>query len=212
MDAARRVETVQAVLDEHVGDPEVPLHHRDAFTLLVAVVLSAQCTDARVNMVTPALFRAAPDPARLAALGEAQILSYIRTCGLAPTKARNLAALGRVLCERHGGAVPPDADALQALPGVGRKTASVVRVTAFGIPAMPVDTHIFRCARRWGLSQGKDVRQVERDLCAVLPPSAWGRFHLQVIHFGRRWCTARAHRDDACPMCARLGDNAGSGG
>lgn len=208
----QRLDVAQRVLDDTVGDPAIPLHHRDRFTLLVAVVLSAQCTDARVNLVTPALFEVAPDPAALAELGVERVLSLIRTCGLAPTKARNLVALGQQLVARHGGSVPSDFASLEALPGVGHKTASVVRVQGFGIPAMPVDTHIFRCARRWGLSRGRTVEAVERDLCRLVPEPSWGRFHLQVIAFGRGWCTARGHEVQRCPMCARLGDSAKPGG
>lgn len=204
-DRLERAREVSRRLDALVGTPLVPLDHTDPFTLLVAVVLSAQCTDARVNLVTPGLFRAAPDPASLARLGVPAVLEHIRTCGLAPTKAKHLVALSQQLVDLHAGVVPRDLDSLEALPGVGHKTASVVRVQAFDIPAMPVDTHVFRCARRWGLSDGSTVVAVERDLCALFEPRTWGRIHLQMIVVGRRWCAARGHDSTACPMCENLG-------
>jgi endonuclease-3 len=193
---------IQAILDRLYPQPPIPLDHRDPFTLLVAVVLSAQCTDARVNLVTPRLFRHAPTAAHLARRSPAAILADIRTCGLAPTKARNLRALAIDLVERHGGAVPADFAALEALPGVGHKTASVVMAQAFGIPAFPVDTHIHRLAARWGLSNGQDVVRTERDLKRVFPRDAWIRVHLQLIYFGREHCPARGHDPAVCPICA----------
>ena len=171
-------------------------------TLLVAVVLSAQTTDKKVNEVTPDLFRAAPTPAALAALPEAEIRHLIRQIGLANTKAKNLKKLGELLVERHGGEVPADFDALEALPGVGHKTASVVMAQAFGVPAFPVDTHIHRLAARWGLSSGKNVAETERDLKAVFPKETWNKLHLQIIFFGREHCPALYHDLDACPICA----------
>ncbi|RYE86740.1 MAG: endonuclease III, partial [Myxococcales bacterium] len=176
--------------------------HADAYQLLVAVALSAQTTDARVNLVTPGLFQLAPDPAHLGRLDEAQILEHIRTCGLAPTKARNLRRLGQLLVERHGGVVPPDQDALEALPGVGHKTASVVMAQAFGVPSFPVDTHIHRLAARWGLSAGTTVEQTEADLKALYPTERWNKLHLQIIYFGRSYCPARGHDAEACPVCS----------
>lgn len=210
-----RAEIVRRGLDEAVPDPAIPLDHRDPFTLLVAVVLSAQCTDVRVNLVTPALFAVAPDPARMWALGETEVLRHIASCGLAPTKARNLVALSRQLVEQHGGEVPSDAAALEALPGVGHKTAGVVRVQAFGVPAFPVDTHVARLAVRWGLSPGgpgaAGLLRVEADLQRVWEPALWRRAHLQMIWFGRTFCPARGHRVEACPICARLAEGEATG-
>jgi endonuclease III len=189
-------------LAELYPETPVPLDHRDAFTLLVAVALSAQTTDRKVNEVTPALFAIAPDPAAMAALPVEQILACIRTLGLAPTKARNLSAMSRLLLERHQGQVPSSEAELEALPGVGHKTASVVRAQAFGIPAFPVDTHIHRLAARWGLSDGSSVERTERDLKALFPKESWNALHLRFIFFGREHCPARGHRPEACPICS----------
>lgn len=202
MDRAAKAERIQRVLDALYPDPPIPLRHRDPFTLLVAVVLSAQATDRKVNEVTPALFAAAPTPAAMAALGRERIRELIAPIGLTSRKAAALEGLSRLLGERHGGAVPADLAALEALPGVGHKTASVVMAQAFGVPAFPVDTHIHRLARRWGLSEGRNVIQTERDLMALFPEDAWNRLHLQLIHFGREHCPARAHDPAACPICA----------
>jgi endonuclease-3 len=193
---------IQAVLDSLYPAAPVPLAHEDPFQLLVAVVLSAQCTDARVNLVTPALFAAAPNAAALAALPTPRILRAIRTCGLAPTKARNLKALAQQLVALHGGAVPKTFAELEALPGVGHKTASVVLSQGFGIPAFAVDTHIHRLAARWGLSSGRNVVETERDLKALFPEASWGTVHLQIIYFGREHCPALRHEAAACPICA----------
>jgi endonuclease-3 len=198
---AEKAERIQAILEDLYPDPPIPLDHRDPFTLLVAVLLSAQTTDARVNLVTPDLFRRAPTPDALAELPEAEILSLIRTCGLAPAKARNLSRLGRLLVERHGGQVPADFAALEDLPGVGHKTASVVMAQAFGVPAFPVDTHIHRCAARWGLSDGSSVERTERDLKALFPKPRWNDLHLQIIHFARAHCPALYHDLASCPIC-----------
>lgn len=197
-----RAARISAILDERFPAPAIPLTHDDPFQLLVAVVLSAQTTDARVNLVTPALFARAPDAAALADTSEAAILAAIRTCGLAPTKAKNLRALAQALVRDHGGAVPRDFAALEALPGVGHKTASVVMAQAFGVPAFPVDTHIHRLAARWGLSSGKDVVTTERDLKRAFAPDTWNLRHLQIIYFGRSHCPARGHVIAACPICA----------
>jgi endonuclease-3 len=188
-------------LDELYPEPPIPLGHDDAFTLLVAVLLSAQTTDKKVNEVTPALFAAAPTPAAMAALGEDEILRFIRSIGLAPTKAKNLRAMSRLLVERHEGVVPSDEPSLEALPGVGHKTASVVRAQAFGLPAFPIDTHIHRLAARWGLSSGKNVETTEAALKAVFPENEWIRRHLQIIYFGRDYCPAVRHDLSACPIC-----------
>ena len=198
----RKTARILAILDELYPDPAIPLAHKDAYTLLVAVLLSAQCTDARVNQVTPGLFAVADTPEAMARLPVATIRKQIRTCGLAPTKARHLAALSRILVERHGGRVPRDLQALEALPGVGHKTASVVMLQAFGVPAFPVDTHIHRLAGRWGLSGAKNVAMTERDLKRLYPPERWGKLHLQIIYFGREHCPARGHDFASCPICA----------
>lgn len=202
MKRAEKAARIQEILDGLYPEIPVPLDHRDAFTLLVAVLLSAQTTDVRVNLVTPALFAAAPDPASLAALGAEGILEHIRTCGLAPTKARNLARLGQLLVERHGGQVPRSFEELEALPGVGHKTASVVMSQAFGVPAFPVDTHIHRLAARWGLSDGSSVERTERDLKALFERERWNDAHLQIIWFGREHCPARGHDLSTCPICS----------
>lgn len=193
---------IQATLDRLYPAAPIPLDHEDPFTLLVAVVLSAQCTDKKVNEVTPALFARARTPEAMAGLSPDEVLAIIRPLGLAPTKAKNLVALSRILVERHGGRVPQDWEALEALPGVGHKTASVVMAQAFGVPAFPVDTHIHRLAARWGLSSGKNVEQTERDLKALFPEEAWGRLHLQIILFGREHCPARGHDPARCPICS----------
>lgn len=202
MRRSEKAERIRKILDRLYPDPAVPLGHQDPFTLLVAVLLSAQCTDQRVNQVTPALFRAARTPAAMAALPVARIRSLIRSCGLAPTKARNLRALSQVLVREYGGKVPRSLAALESLPGVGHKTASVVLSQAFGEPTFPVDTHIHRLASRWGLSRGRDVEQTERDLKRLFPREAWGRLHLQMIFFGREHCPARGHDLAACSICS----------
>jgi endonuclease III len=197
-----RAARIGDLLDRLYPMPPIPLVHGDPFTLLVAVVLSAQCTDVRVNQVTPALFARAATPAALAALPVRSIEAIIRPCGLAPAKARHLKALSRLLLERHGGAVPRSFVELEALPGVGHKTAGVVMVQAFGVPAFPVDTHIHRLAGRWRLSRARNVAEVERDLKALYPMERWGDRHLQIIYFGREHCPARAHDPRGCPICS----------
>ena len=194
------LEQLQAAYPE----PGCPLQHRDPFTLLVAVMLSAQCTDARVNKVTPALFAAAPTPQAMAAMSWQEVREYIATCGLTEIKARRLVATAELLVERHGGQVPSTFEELEALPGVGHKTASVVMSQAFGHPAFPVDTHIFRLARRWRLSRGKTVEKVEQDLKKIFPRDVWNRLHVQMVLWGREHCPARGCRP-ACPICAALG-------
>jgi endonuclease-3 len=199
---AEKAERVRKVLDRLYPEVGIPLEHEDPFTLLVAVVLSAQCTDARVNQVAPQLFALARTPEQMARLPVARIQRVIRSCGLAPAKARAIAGLSRILVREHGGRVPRSFEALEALPGVGHKTASVVMVQAFGVPAFPVDTHIHRLAARFGLSRARNVAETERDLMRLYPPEAWGRVHLQLIHFGREWCPARGHDPAACPICS----------
>ncbi len=202
MTQAERAARIMQILDEKFPTPSIPLDHGDPFQLLVAVVLSAQCTDARVNLVTPALFARAPDARAMATMSPAEIQRYIRTCGLAASKAKNLAATARAIAHDHGGAVPRDFDELEALPGVGHKTASVVMAQAFGEPAFPVDTHIHRLAGRWGLSRARSVEEVERDLKRIFPRERWNALHLQIIYFGRTYCPARGHDPAQCPICS----------
>jgi len=192
---------IQTILDELHPAPPVPLEHRDPYTLLVAVLLSAQCTDARVNLVTPALFARAADPLAMSQLPVATIQHCIRSCGLAPQKARAIQAMSRLLVEHHDGQVPADLAALERLPGVGHKTASVVMAQAFGVPSFPVDTHIHRLAWRWGLSNGSSVERTERDLRRSFPREHWNKLHLQIIYFGRSHCPARGHEPARCPIC-----------
>jgi endonuclease-3 len=202
MTRAEKARRIEAILDRLYPDTEVPLRHEDSFTLLVAVLLSAQCTDERVNQVTPALFAAAATPADMAKLGVPRIRRLIRSCGLAPSKAKNIAALSKILVQRHAGVVPQDFEALEALPGIGHKTATVVMNQAFGHPAFAVDTHIHRLAGRWGLSRARNVVETERDLKRLFPPERWGRLHLQIIYFGREHCPARGHDLRECPVCS----------
>jgi endonuclease-3 len=199
---SEKARRIREVLNHFYPDPPIPLDHSDPYTLLVAVALSAQTTDVRVNLVTPALFAKAPNPAAMAALSEAEILELIRTVGLAPTKARNLKRAAEMLVEQFDGEVPADIEALERLPGVGHKTASVVMIQAFGVPAFPVDTHIHRLAQRWQLSSGKSVEVTEADLKRTFPPDSWGVLHLQIIWFGREHCPARSHDLGACPVCS----------
>jgi endonuclease-3 len=201
MKRAEKAERIRATLDELYPDPPIPLDHADDFQLLVAVVLSAQTTDKKVNQVTPALFERAPTPEAMAARSEAEIRELIREVGLAPQKAKALKGLATALVRDHAERVPDDFDALLALPGVGRKTAQVVLAQAFGKPAFPVDTHIHRLAARWGLSQGKTPDATERDLKRIFPEESWAKLHLQIIMFGREWCPALRHDLRTCPIC-----------
>jgi endonuclease-3 len=196
------------ILDVHVPECEIPLSHEDPFTLLCAVLLSAQCTDLRVNQVTPALFGLANTAEQMAATSLEKIEDIIRPCGLYRNKARALQAMAKLIVERHGGQVPADLEQLEQLPGVGHKTASVVMVQAFGQPAFPVDTHIARCAKRWGLSSSDDVDVVESRLKKLFPVEQWGRKHLQIILFARAFCPARGHHPEACPICREMGKEA----
>ena len=201
MRKAERAAYILRRLQELYPQTPVPLDHTDPFTLLVAVLLSAQCTDERVNQVTPALFALADTPAAMAALEADQIQQIIRPCGLSPQKSRAIKRLSEILVDEHGGAVPADMEALERLPGVGHKTASVVMSQAFGVPAFPVDTHIHRLAQRWGLSNGKNVVQTERDLKRLFPREYWNRLHLQIIFYGRQFCTARGCDGRSCEIC-----------
>jgi endonuclease-3 len=202
MTRADKAERIQKILAELYPLPPIPLHHEDPYTLLVAVLLSAQCTDVRVNQVAPRLFARARTPEAMARLSVRGIEAVIRPCGLGPAKARHIRALSRILVERHAGQVPESFEALEALPGVGHKTASVVMAQAFGRPAFPVDTHIHRLAARWGLSSGRSVEATERDLKRLFPPAGWGALHLQMIYFGREHCPARGHDLAACRICS----------
>lgn len=198
---AQRVAFIDARLQSLYPEPPVPLDHHDPFTLLIAVLLSAQCTDARVNQVTPALFQAADNPAAMLALGTDRIRGIIRPCGLSPRKASAISGLSRILLEEHDGEVPADMEALERLPGVGHKTAAVVMAQAFGVPAFPVDTHIHRLAQRWGLSSGKNVAQTEKDLKRLFPRERWNKLHLQLIFYGREFCSARGCDGRVCDIC-----------
>lgn len=197
------------ILDQEFPHPEIPLHHKDAYTLLIAVLLSAQCTDARVNLVTPKLFARADTPQKMILLTPEEIGELIHSCGFFKVKAKAIWNLSKDLIEHHGGTVPRSFAALEKLPGVGHKTASVVMSQAFQEPAFPVDTHIHRCAKRWKLSSGKSVEQTERDLKKCFPKESWNKVHLQIIYFARKFCPARGHHIAACPIC-KLGTKAGS--
>lgn len=202
MTKKEKAQRISGILDRLFPAVDVPLRHQDPFTLLVAVVLSAQTTDKLVNEVTPALFARASTPVALAALAVEEIKTLIRRIGLAEAKAKNLKGLSEILVAEHGGEVPRTLHELEALPGVGHKTASVVLNQAFGLAAFPVDTHIHRLAARWGLTSGRSVEQTERDLKKVFPEESWGKVHLQIIYFGRQYCPALYHDLDACPICS----------
>lgn len=183
----------------------IPLQHEDSYTLLIAVLLSAQCTDERVNKITPLLFAKAKTPQDMIRLEVKEIENIIRPCGLSPKKSQAIFDLSNILLDKHNGEVPDSFEALEALPGVGHKTASVVMSQAFGVPAFPVDTHIHRLARRWQLSQAKNVEQTERDLKVLFPKKLWNKLHLQIIFFGREYCPAKQHNPYECPICSRYG-------
>jgi endonuclease III len=191
-------------LEELYPDTPIPLDHTSPYTLLVAVLLSAQCTDIRVNLVTPALFALADTPEKMMLVPVDEIRAIIRPCGLSPTKAAAISNLSKILVEKHGGDVPQNFEALEALPGVGHKTASVVMAQSFGIPAFPVDTHIHRLAKRWKLTPGENVVQTERDLKKLFPRESWNKLHLQIIFFGREHCTARGCDGKSCLLCREL--------
>jgi endonuclease-3 len=197
-----KADRIGRIFDDLYPKPPAPLAHEDPFTLLIAVLLSAQCTDARVNLVTPELFERASTPEAMAKLSEKAILQIIRTCGLAPSKAKAIAELSKVLVSEHAGCVPRTFEELEKLRGVGHKTASVVMTQGFGVPAFPVDTHIHRLAGRWGLSRVKNVVETERDLKILFAPESWGKVHLQFIYLGREHCPARSHDMTQCPICA----------
>ena len=201
MKKQERADLVRARLEELYPDPPIPLDHKDSFTLLIAVLLSAQCTDKKVNEVTPALFKKASTPQKMSKLTVPQIQKIIQQCGLAPQKAKAIAGLSKILVEKHDGQVPENFEELEELPGVGHKTASVVMAQAFGNPAFPVDTHIHRLAQRWGLTNGKNVAQTEADLKKLFPKTAWNDLHLQIIYYGREHCSARGCDGTRCEIC-----------
>ncbi|MEC8107839.1 MAG: endonuclease III, partial [Candidatus Thermoplasmatota archaeon] len=202
MKRKEKAERIQKMLEELYPEIPVPLDHETPFQLLIAVLMSAQTTDLKVNQVTPELFKQGPTPEKMASLEVAHIQSMIREVGLAPTKAKNIKRLSELLLERHDGEIPSTFEELEDLPGVGHKTAGVVLAQAFGIPAFPIDTHIHRLAARWGLSNGRNVDQTEKDLKAVFPKNAWNDLHLQIIFFGREYCPARYHDLSQCPICS----------
>lgn len=196
-----RAAYIQARLHQLYPDPPIPLDHSDAYTLLVAVLLSAQCTDKRVNLVTPSLFKLAKTPKQMAKQNIDDVLEIVRPCGLGPQKAKAIVGLSKILVEKYGGKVPDDLEKLEELPGVGHKTAQVVMAQAFGVPSFPVDTHIHRLAKRWKLTKGKTVLETERDLKDLFPKSAWNKLHLQIIFYGREHCTARGCDGKSCEIC-----------
>ena len=201
MKKAERAELIRTRLSELYPEPPIPLDHTNVFTLLVAVLLSAQCTDERVNQVTPKLFRRARSAKKMATLSVEEVREIIRPCGLSPQKSKAIVGLSQILVEQHDGQVPSSFEALEALPGVGHKTASVVMAQGFGVPAFPVDTHIHRLAQRWGLTNGKNVKQTEKDLKRLFPKSSWNDLHLQIIFYGREHCTARGCDGTVCELC-----------
>jgi len=204
MKKQKRAQIVRHHLEALFPDPPIPLNHKDPFTLLVAVILSAQCTDARVNLVTPQLFEVADTPQKMAKLPVDTLQTLIQTCGLSNTKAQNLKAMAQILIDNFDGQVPPSIAEMKKLPGVGQKTASVVLAQAFGKPAIGVDTHILRCAKRWGLTQHTDPSDVEEDLKKLYPKNIWRLIHLQMIYYARKYCPARGHIVENCPICHEL--------
>ena len=205
MTKAQKADFISDKLDELFPETPIPLGHRDPYTLLIAVLLSAQCTDVRVNQVTPKLFARARTPKQMVKLSVDEIEQIVRPCGLGPSKSKNIWALSEILLEEDGGVVPRTLEELERLPGVGHKTAQVVVAQAFGVAAFPVDTHIHRLAHRWGLSSGKNVVQTEKDLKKLFPEESWNKLHLQIIYFGRQYCPARGHDLRSCPVCGVVG-------
>ncbi|MCU0382671.1 MAG: endonuclease III [Cyclobacteriaceae bacterium] len=200
---AEKVKDILTILDRYYPTVEVPLHHTDAYTLLIAVLLSAQCTDERVNKITPLLFKRADNPFDMVKLSVEEIREIIKPCGLSPMKSKGIYGLSKILVDQYNGKVPNTFEALEALPAVGHKTASVVLTQWFGIPAFPVDTHIHRLAYRWALTTGKNVEQTEHDLKRLIPEEKWNKVHLQIIYFGRAYCPARGHAWQDCPICKK---------
>ena len=193
------------ILEQLYPETPIPLNHKDTYTLLIAVLLSAQCTDERVNKITPILFAKADNPFEMVKLSVEEIKTIIRPCGLSPRKSKAIHELSKIIIEKYQGIVPNSFEYLEELPGVGHKTASVVMAQAFGIPAFPVDTHIHRLAYRWKLTNGKNVDQTEKDLKRLYPKELWNKLHLQIIFFGREYCPARSHKPETCPICKKYG-------
>lgn len=205
MTKKEKVEDIVQTLEELYPTIDIPLDHTDAYSMLIAVLLSAQCTDARVNTVTPHLFAMADNPADMVKHTAEEIKAIIRPCGLSPRKSKAIHELSQILLDKHNGEVPESFEDLEALPGVGHKTASVVMSQVFGHPAFPVDTHIHRLIYRWGLSTGKNVEQTEKDCKRLFPEELWNKLHLQIIYFGREYCPARGHDPYKCPICSKHG-------
>ncbi len=205
MNRKEKAAQIADILEDLYPETPIPLDHKDPYTLLVAVLLSAQCTDERVNKVTPGLFALADSPQEMATVPVEEIKGIIRPCGLSPRKSKAISDLSQILLDKYDGEVPQDMEALEELPGVGHKTASVVMSQAFGVPAFPVDTHIHRLAYRWTLSTGKNVVKTEADLKKLFPPERWNKLHLQIIFFGREYCPARGHDPNVCPICSKYG-------
>ena len=205
MNAKKKIQFISEKLDELFPNPPIPLDHTDAYTMLVAVVLSAQCTDIRVNQVTKILFKKANTPAAMVKLGQKRIAEIIKPCGFFNTKSAGIYNLSKTLVEKYNGEVPHTFEELEKLPSVGHKTASVVMSHIFKVPAFPVDTHIHRLAERWGLSDGSSVEKTEKDLKKAFPENEWEKRHLQIIYFGRTYCKARGHKAEECPICSVVG-------
>ena len=205
MNAKKKIQFISEKLDELFPNPPIPLDHTDAYTMLVAVVLSAQCTDIRVNQVTKVLFKKANTPAAMVKLGQKRIAEIIKPCGFFNTKSAGIYNLSKTLVEKYNGEVPHTFEELEKLPSVGHKTASVVMSHIFKVPAFPVDTHIHRLAERWGLSNGSSVEKTEKDLKKAFPENEWEKRHLQIIYFGRTYCKARGHKAEECPICSVVG-------
>lgn len=205
MNKSERVQFILSTLEELYPETPIPLNHSDPYTLLIAVLLSAQCTDERVNQITPLLFAKANNPSDMLKLSVEEIQDIIRPCGLSPMKSKGIYGLSKMIMEEHGGLVPQSFEALEAMPSVGHKTASVVMSQAFGVPAFPVDTHIHRLAYRWRLSPAKNVEQTEKDLKRQIPEALWNKIHLQIIFMGREYCPARGHIVEKCPICSVIG-------
>ena len=203
MTKSEKVNDILSILEKYFPDPEIPLNHKDAYTLLISVLLSAQCTDVQVNKTSPLLFKQADNPYDMMKMSVEEIREIIRPCGLSPMKSKGIHGLSKILVEKYNGEVPNTFQDLEALPAVGHKTASVVMTQWFGVPAFPVDTHIHRLAYRWGLSNGKNVEQTERDLKRLIPESKWNKAHLQIIYFGRKYCPAKNHKWQECPICSK---------
>lgn len=198
-----KIKDILKTLDRYYPNPDVPLRHGDAYTLLISVLLSAQCTDERVNKITPLLFKQADNPYDMIKMTQEEIREIIKPCGLSPMKSKGIYGLSKIIIDKHNGKVPQTFEELEELPSVGHKTASVVMTQWFGKPAFPVDTHIHRLAYRWGLTSGKNVEQTEKDLKSLIPEAKWNKVHLQLIYFGRQYCPARGHQWKQCPICSK---------